>query len=136
MTDMKAIDTNILARFFINDPNDVESARQQPLAIAVMEQAVFVSITVVLEFEWVMRGFYKLSRPQITSIFNALLGFSHVTIEDRVFIQQALDYYQRGLDFADALHLVRARHCQAIVSFDQRFVKKARTLGLKIETPS
>jgi len=29
---MIALDTNILARFFVNDPNDPEAARQRPIA--------------------------------------------------------------------------------------------------------
>jgi hypothetical protein len=54
---MIAVDTNILARFYCDDP---ESKRQRPLARRVMIEspAVFVPLTVVLEFEWVMRGLY------------------------------------------------------------------------------
>ena len=33
---MKAVDTNILARFFIDDPDDAEAALQKPLAIKTM----------------------------------------------------------------------------------------------------
>jgi predicted nucleic-acid-binding protein len=57
---MKAIDTNILARFFIDDADDVQASQQRPIAIRILSQAVYVPITVILEFEWVMRGFYKL----------------------------------------------------------------------------
>jgi predicted nucleic-acid-binding protein len=47
---MKAIDTNVLARFFIDDGKDAEAAKQRPAAAALFERA-FVSVTVLLEFE-------------------------------------------------------------------------------------
>jgi predicted nucleic-acid-binding protein len=48
---VNAIDTNVLARFFIDYPDDSEAALQRPAAIAALSGTVFVSVTVVLEFE-------------------------------------------------------------------------------------
>ncbi len=127
---MKAVDTNVLARFFIDDPDDAESAIQKPVAVQTMSQAVFVSISVILEFEWVMRGFYALPRADITKVFKALCGLQQVMIEDRGVILSVIEGYQQGLDFADALHLIRAQHCQAFVTFDQRLQKRAKKTGL------
>lgn len=58
---MIAVDTNILARFYCDDPEDPEARRQRPLARRAMLEAaaVFVPLTVIIEFEWVMRGFYE-----------------------------------------------------------------------------
>ncbi len=128
---MKAVDTNVLARFFIDDPEDSEAALQKPAAIQAMSQAVFVSSSVVLEFEWVMRGFYALPRADITRIFKALCGLQHVIIEDRAIVQSVIEAYTHGLDFADALHLARAQHCKAFVSFDKRLQKRAKVAGLQ-----
>ena len=72
---MNAVDTNVLARFFINDEDDREAARQRPAAIAALSDAVFVPISVILEFEWVMRGFYALPRKDIQRVFESLCGF-------------------------------------------------------------
>lgn len=80
---MKAIDTNILARFFIDDPDDEQARNQQIHAIRILSQPVFVPITVILEFEWVMRGFYKLDRQTIYTVYQTLLGFQHVNIENK-----------------------------------------------------
>ncbi|GAB1232127.1 hypothetical protein UT4_05930 [Ferrigenium sp. UT4] len=134
---MKAIDTNVLARFFINDEDDREASRQRPAAIAAMSDAVFVSLTVVLEFEWVMRGFYELSRKDIQRIFESLCGLENVQIEDRGIVLAALNAYQSGLDFADALHLARADFCSAFLSFDQRLKKRAAAAHLSppVATP-
>lgn len=131
---MKAIDTNILARFFIDDANDEQAAKQRPKALEILSQPVYVSVTVILEFEWVMRGFYKLDRADILQVYQSLLGFVHVQVEDHARVLQALDYYAQGLDFADSLHAVRAQDYQAFVTFDAKFAKKAKSLdGLRVE---
>ena len=134
---MNAVDTNVLARFFINDEDDREAARQRPAAITALSGAVFVPVSVILEFEWVMRGFYKLARKDIQRIFESLCGLEHVQIEDRGIVLAALNAYQQGLDFADALHLARADFCNTFLSFDQRLKKRVKAAGLSpaVETP-
>ena len=64
---MKALDTNVLARFFIDDPDDPQAALQRPAAIAALSQPALVTVTVILELEWVMRGFYALRRRTSTA---------------------------------------------------------------------
>ena len=134
---MNAIDTNVLARFFINDADDREAARQRPAAIAALSSGVFVPVSVILEFEWVMRGFYELSRKDIQRVFESLCGLENVQIEDRGIVLAALNAYQKGLDFADALHLARADFCSAFLSFDQHLKKRAKSAGLSpaVDTP-
>ena len=135
---MKALDTNVLARFFVDDPDDPQATKQRPAAIAAMKQRVFVSVTVLLELEWVMRGFYELSRKDIHRALSALCGYDNVLIEDRHAVLAALAAYKQGLDFADAMHLMRASRCQALVTFDQRLIKRVAALGLSpvCEVPS
>lgn len=123
---MKAVDTNILARFFVDDPDDEQAALQRPIAAAILSQAIYIPMTVILEFEWVMRGFYKLNRSEILHVYQVLLSFSHVKIESHSILLAALGYYQQGLDFADSLHAAQAQDYQAIVTFDAKFVKKAQ----------
>jgi len=134
---MNAVDTNVLARFFINDDDDCEAVGQRPAAVAVLSGAVFVPVSVILEFEWVMRGFYELARGDIQRVFESLCGLEHVQIEDRSIVLAALNAYQQGLDFADALHLARADFCRTFLSFDQRLKKRAKAAGLSpaVETP-
>jgi predicted nucleic-acid-binding protein len=70
-------------------------------------------------------------RADITRIFKALCGLQHVTIEDRALVLSVIEAYRQGLDFADALHLARAQHCKAFVSFDKRLQKRAKVAGLQ-----
>lgn len=134
---MNALDTNVLARFFINDEDDSEAAKQRPAAIAALSCTVFVPVSVILEFEWVMRGFYELARKDILRVFESLCGLENVQVEDRGVVLTALNAYQQGLDFADALHLARADFCSTFLSFDQRLKKRANAAGLSpaVETP-
>lgn len=130
---MIAVDTNILARFYCDDRDDPESKRQRPLARRVMIEspAVFVPLTVILEFEWVMRGFYEAEPESYCEAVGHLLGMPHVTVERWEAVKDALDLHRRGLDFADALHWTCSAACERFVSFDdRRFVRRARRLGL------
>jgi predicted nucleic-acid-binding protein len=127
---MKALDTNVLARFFIDDADDAQAAKQRPAAVAALSQRAFVPLSVVLEFEWVMRGFYELGRSEIAKVLHALLGIEQVTVEDRGAVLTALAAFDKGLDFADALHLARSARAAAFATFDQRLAKRAATLAL------
>lgn len=129
---MRALDTNVLARFFVDDPDDPESAKQRPLAVDAMSSRSFVSVTVLLEFEWVMRGFYELDRTKIASVLVALAGIEHVSIEDRGAILAAVQAYQQGFDFADALHVVRSRQSSAFATFDRTLSRRAARVALPL----
>jgi len=127
---VKALDTNVLARFFVDDADDPQAARQRPAAIAALSDKAFVSITVLLEFEWVLRGFYSLPRKDVSRVLHALAGVEHVTLEDRPAVLSALDAYDNGLDFADAIHVLRGSRAAAFATFDRRLARRAKALAL------
>jgi predicted nucleic-acid-binding protein len=127
---MKALDTNVLARFFVDDPEDAQAARQRPAAVAALSERCFVSVTVLLELEWVMRGFYELPAKDSSRVLRALAGIRHVTLEDRDAVLAAIDAFDKGLDFADALHWARSTRAAAFATFDRRLAKRAQGLAL------
>jgi predicted nucleic-acid-binding protein len=127
---MKALDTNVLARFFVDDPDDAQAAKQRPAAIAALSQRAFVSVTVLLELEWVLRGFYALPPKDVSRVLRALAGIEHITLEDRPAVLAALDGLDQGLDFADALHLGRSARTAGFTTFDPGLAKRAKRLGL------
>jgi len=134
---MKAVDTNVLARFFVNDPDDREAAKQRAAAIAAMSGRVFVSLTVVLEFEWVLRGFYELPSTDVIRVLRALAGMPQVHLEARDEVLAALSACEsHKLDFADALHVTRSSRCTGFVTFDKALVKRAAkaTLAVPVES--
>lgn len=122
-----ALDTNLLVRLLTND--DRAQARQVADLIDA-SAACFVPITVVLELEWVLRGAYQLSREAIIHAMRGLIAIRHLHLEQEEQVLQALEAYSQGLDFADALHLLRSEGCAALVSFDRAFVRRAGELSL------
>ena len=127
---MRALDTNVLARFFVDDADDKQAAKQRPAAVAALSERSFVSVTVLLELEWVMRGFYALPTRDISRVLHALAGIQHVTLEDRDAVLQAIDAFDKGLDFADGLHVARSTRASGFATFDQRLAKRAKRLVL------
>lgn len=133
---MRALDTNVLARFFIDDADDAQALKQRPAAVAALSERAFVSVTVLLEFEWVMRGFYGFPQGDISRVLRALGSIEHLTLEDRGAVMAALDAFDQGLDFADALHLARSSRASAFATFDQRLAKRLkRSTGLAMTLP-
>ena len=50
------------------------AAGEWPAAVAALSEPVFVSVTVLLEFEWVLRGFYCLPRKRVIEVLRSLAG--------------------------------------------------------------
>jgi predicted nucleic-acid-binding protein len=127
------LDTNVLARYYVEDQGDAQAQRQRMAAQAIVEsgQPLAVAKTVLLELEWVLRGYYALPPADVVRVLRHLLGLTHVRIEDRGAVETAVALVERGLDFADALHHASYRDCDAMASFDdKRFARRAAKLGL------
>ena len=130
---MIGLDTNVLARYYIRDNGDTEALKQRDAARRLMESGkpLMVCKTVLLELEWVMRGYYEFSSREISAVINHLLALPQITVEDREAIVQALSHSEAGLELADALHHASYRGCESVASFDdKKFVRRARRLGL------
>ena len=84
----------------------------------------------MLELEWVMRGFYELPRRDIARVLRALASIEHIKLEDRDAVLVAVDAFDKGLDFANALHLARSSRVSGFATFDQRLAKRAKGLAL------
>jgi predicted nucleic-acid-binding protein len=130
---MIGLDTNILARFYVDDPNDPEATKQRPIAKRIITESpqLFVPLTVILELEWVLRAFYYFEASDFRRVIEHLLGLANVTVEEWPRISQALVLQSEGLDFADALHLTACSHCESFYSFDdRRFARRAARLPM------
>lgn len=133
---MIGLDTNILARYYIQDEADKEAERQHQLARKLMEsgQPLMICKTVILEFEWVMRGYYRFTTTEIVSVFQHLLSLEHVSLEDRANIEQAVANFELGFDFSDALHHASYKNCESVASFDdKKFARRAMRVVLKCQ---
>ncbi|MBE0504252.1 MAG: type II toxin-antitoxin system VapC family toxin [Desulfuromonadales bacterium] len=118
---MVTFDTNLWVRYLTND--DEQQARR---ALALLEQtdAVFLPKTILLELEWVLRAAYRIEAAVIHKSLLQILGLPMVTVESAGQVAAALDFYSRGFDFADALHLAASEGTEALYTFDERFIRK------------
>ncbi|MCX5954580.1 MAG: type II toxin-antitoxin system VapC family toxin [Cyanobacteria bacterium] len=109
-----------------------ETQRQAARQLIESGQPLFLPKTVALELEWVLRGIYGFTAPQVLAVFDVLLGHPSLTLEDRPAVVQAVaGLHHGGLDFAEALHHASCRTCQTFASFDdRRFARRIRQLNL------
>lgn len=131
---MIGLDTNLLARYFVEEADaDASTQAQRQAARELIEsgQDLFLPKTVALELEWVLRGYYGFVAEQVLQVMEQLLQHPSLQLEDRPSLEQAVEGLRSGLDFADALHHASCRDCEAIASFDDRgFARRIRQLNL------
>jgi len=125
---VRAVDTNILARFYLHD-----DAAQGRIAASVLSTGdIFVPKTVILELEWVLRYVAEQPENKVIECLAHLIALPGITVEDRDEIEAALGHYRNGVDFADAQHLAASKACSEMLTFDDRgYARRARRLRLK-----
>lgn len=123
---MLAIDTNVLVRIATLD--DPQQAIRAVKLLA--KKDIFISKTVLLETEWVLRYVYQKDREAVLQALQHFVGLPNTTIETPWEVAQALEWFESGLDFADALHLAACmKTADSFASFDEKFCKKASKLA-------
>ncbi|VAX12176.1 hypothetical protein MNBD_GAMMA24-6 [hydrothermal vent metagenome] len=123
---MISIDTNILVRVLTGDDKE-QAAKAKRLFL---DEHIYITKTVVLETEWVLRYAYAFSAAAIAGAFVKLLGQQNVTVEDTLHVAEATKLLQKGLDFADALHLICSQN-HTFVTLDKKLKTKADNAGLE-----
>lgn len=119
---MISLDTNVVVRLLTGD----DAAQTKRAARLVRESDVWISKTVLLETEWVLRRAYELEPGVIVTAFAALLGLPNLSVEEERTVTLALDAHRAGLDLADALHLASSKGAEAFATFDRRLARTAR----------
>ena len=94
-----------------------------------------MSTTVLLESEWVLRSVYRFSGREIAAALRGFAGLPGVKVENPVLLAEALERAEIGMDFADALHLGAAAHCDAMLTFDRRFIELAGDAPVTVTEP-
>lgn len=121
---MKALDTNILARY-LRDDDPVQSRR----AVHFIQQAIrqgeplYLNHVVLCELTWILVSVYEHGRDEITRTIEAILLTGQFHLEDKSLVEHALeDYKNTKADFADCLIGRRnaAAGAEATLTFDRR----------------
>jgi predicted nucleic-acid-binding protein len=129
---MVAADTNVWARAYLND--DGAQARKARAAIeaACANEGIFVSLIVLAELFWVLKGRWK--KERVLSTIENLLETDGVVIESPSLAARALEQARVGsAGFADLLiaQVSFANGARELLTFDKSFGRQpqVRRLG-------
>jgi predicted nucleic-acid-binding protein len=97
-----------------------------------MYSNLFVSATVVLELEWVLRSCYRFKKADVLAVFSIVMSSVELELESEDAMEQALaDYEEGNADFADYFHIAIAKKWDALpfMTFDEL---ASKTHGAKL----
>lgn len=126
---MPALDTNVLVRYVVRD--DAAQLRRAEQMISEYEgkpDSLFIPLTVSLEFEWVLRSAYDVSKTTVLEVFGRLLESRELRFQDESTLERALYMYREGnADFADCVHVASALAygAEPLITFDRRAARLA-----------
>jgi predicted nucleic-acid-binding protein len=124
---MIGIDTNILARYLVQD-----DVRQSELATHFIEiecspeNPAVINGVVICELVWVLESCYDYSRIVIAPVIEKILTTRQFRILQLDIIRQALyGYKNEGADFADhyIAHMNKMSGCSYTLTFDKKAAK-------------
>jgi predicted nucleic-acid-binding protein len=119
---MLGLDTNVLVRLLIeDDATQTRRARKLVDAAVAGQEAVLVSLPVLLETEWVLRSRYELPREAILGLFRSALEARELAFEDETAVEEALFNWQDSQSgFSDCLIMAHNRQlgCRSTATFD------------------
>lgn len=121
---MISIDTNVLIRLLTAD----DTVQAEKARLLFEKETIYITKTVMLESEWVLRFAYGFATNAIASAFTKLLGQQNVTVEDDQHIAEAITLLNKGVDFADAIHLVCSEN-QPFATFDKKLKNRGTEAG-------
>jgi len=87
---MIGLDTHVLARYYVAS-SDAPSQKQSAAARKLLEsgKSLYVSKSVVLELEWVLRGYYKSPPEDVLTVISHLLAIPNVDLEDCLAVERS-----------------------------------------------
>jgi len=82
---MIAMDTNVLVRFLLTDPEcpRQSDAARSLVAKACVEEGVFLPTTVLVETVWVLQSRYRVPKPAISANLRRLLSYDGIVVDRR-----------------------------------------------------
>jgi predicted nucleic-acid-binding protein len=92
---------------------------------------VLLTTTVLLEAEWVLRSRYGASRQVIHAGLRRLIDLDRLTVDRPSVADHALDWFEAGMDLADAFHLASSAAATEFATLDRRLARRATRLGAK-----
>ncbi|MDX8377866.1 MAG: type II toxin-antitoxin system VapC family toxin [Mariprofundales bacterium] len=125
---MIALDTNVLVRYIVKDDLD-----QTQAVIKLLGQNKCVLLpNVILETVWVLgsKKAYGLNRKIIVEKIRHIAGLPNIIIFDEEKLSLSLEWYENGMDFADALHLAMSEQYSQFATLDKKMYLTAKRIGV------
>ncbi|MDB3935652.1 type II toxin-antitoxin system VapC family toxin [Granulosicoccus sp.] len=129
---MAALETNVLVRYLIADDIKQFEAAKKFIEETIIDETLFILVSVSVELEWVLRSLYELNKTTIITTFNRLLESREIEFQEEPAIEVALSLYtDSNSDFADCLHIDCAQRQGRLplMTFDR---KASRVNGAKL----
>lgn len=124
---MTFIDSNYFLRFLINDvPSQYKKAMEIFKRGVDGDIKLFTNILVIFELYWVFTSFYEKPKQEVINILRKVLGMTFITVENREYIIEALDHFERSsLDLEDCYNLAycKENNITDFASFDNTLTK-------------
>ena len=124
---MKALDTNIIIRFLIND--DIKQGERVKALFLKAEKnsdSFFVSYAVILEVLYVLDSVYSFSRADILNALDSLLSMSVLSFEQTGAVQALISFGKKSLIELEDLFIgliAKESGCDKTITFDKKAAK-------------
>ena len=107
---MKALDTNVIVRYLVNDDPQQAQAACALFETLTVENPGLICREVVVELSGVLRRAYGFSREQIATVLEELIATAelHVETADDV-MRAAVEYRSGGAGFSDRMIATAAK---------------------------
>lgn len=126
---MKALDTNVLVRFLVqDDERQCDIVNTLFVNAETDKQTFFISNVVVLELIWVLKSVYGVSRDDTLIALNELLSMSILEFQDQTAVRDfAVSAQGNTYDLADLLiaQVGQFKGCETTLTFDRKAAKSS-----------
>lgn len=127
---MRAIDTNVLVRALVQDPDEP----QTKIAVRTIEAGVWCSHLVLMELAWVLESVYEWKRHDVLEGLDSCLAMPGLAIDEPASVRAAIADCRahRAISVADALIIAHAasRGHGPLQTFDGALAKVDGAEGL------
>lgn len=131
---MKALDTNVLVRFLVQDDSkQVKKVNQLFQNTEAEKQQLYISLLVILELVWVLESVYEVSRQDLLDAINELLSMPLFQFEKQSIVRTFINASKNNnVDLSDLLIGVAglAEECETTLTFDKKAARSEFFKGL------
>jgi predicted nucleic acid-binding protein len=117
----RAIDSNVLVRYFTQD-NDELLAKATKLLASASTNSIVLDRIIIAELGYVLRSVYELKKDQIVQVYKSMLANDIFSIPDRELVEMTVELFdsEKPLSFEDCwlLALKRSKKITTILTLD------------------